>query len=570
MFVPGARKRPRGSHVGHHWHLEQERAVHGPQVPRAPLAAPGGAAAPHVFEERDMVDVERGNGLDAFDFANEPEPWRAAIPRRRRPRRRALARAEDADADAAEALADIEAGSAGDHALGDEGDFEEADSDSEPAAQAAQPEPPAPAAPAAAAPAAEPDVGGAPAQGQAGGVAAARRRRVDVPDGITLPGDVSADALALAEQRFLPLCLHDWATRHLVPQVAVTALLRMFHGRFGQILGVKRIHLVRRGNIPQTATTAFDYSAEVTDALGLDMLRPGKVFLPAGDFNLVGRGTERFVTYWAAPKLMLNVAYKLMNPALNAEETPMLYDINPALPAGMYCGPTYYSAAELRDRRAAYERALAALPAVLARLLPGVTVDQVRIICIGLNAFFDGVNPRGNQADDIFAFLLGITNLHPAVAQSPHGVVVGGFWNAPRVLRKAKIAHGDVAMTASPLTMSNEATVTAMLYKNAVAKPLQELLEGEPLVMHTRCFPGLAYVPQPVCRSGAWHLQTTLQSARPPRLLSQYVALVGYLAHVSADHPVEAELTGKTEHHCHIDGAHGGSLADVSPFDTAF
>jgi hypothetical protein len=280
----------------------------------------------------------------------------------------------------------------------------------------------------------------------------------------------------------------------------------MFHGRFGKVLGVKPIHLVRRGNIPQTAATAYDYSAEVTDALGLDMLHPGKVALPAGDFNLVGRGTQRTVTYWAARRLIVNVAYKLMNPALNSEETPMLYDIDPALPPGIYCGPTYYSAAELRDRRAAYDRAVAALPAVLARVLPGITADKVRIICIGLNLFFDGVNPQGNQASSIFAFLLGITNLHPAVAHSPHGVVVGGFWNPPRVLRKSKVATGDVAMTASPMTLMNEAAVTAMLYKEAVAKPLQDLLQGEPLIMHTRLFKGLAYVPEPVRkRRGAGH-----------------------------------------------------------------
>ena len=467
-------------------------------APRALFAAPPaahaplGAAAPHTYEHQDEEDVERGRGLGEYDFANEPELRRVVIRSRRR-RRNAVAAAE---ADAEEALADIEAEGG---AFGDgEGLLGPGSSAAEAAELAALPPSPAQAAPADGD--AEADAGAGAELETAG--PARLRRRVDVDDGITLVGDVTQEALRLAEQRFLPLCLHDWSTRHLVPQAAVTGLLRMFHGRFGKVLGVKPIHLVRRGNIPQTAATAYKYSAEVTDALGLDMLHPGKVALPAGDFNLVGRGTQRTVTYWSARRLIVNVAYKLMNPALNSEATPMLYDIDPALPPGIYCGPTYYSSAELRDRRAAYDRAVAALPAVLARVLPGITADKVRIICIGLNLFFDGVNPPGNQANAIFAFLLGITNLHPAVAHSPHGVVVGGFWNPPRVLRKSKVAPGDVAMTASPMTLTNEAAVTAMLFKEAVAKPLQDLLQGEPLVMHTRLFKGLAYVPEPVRRRG--------------------------------------------------------------------
>jgi len=37
---------------------------------------------------------------------------------------------------------------------------------------------------------------------------------------------------------------------------------------------------------------------------------------------------------------------------------------------------------------------------------------------------------------------------------------------------------------------------------------------------------------------------------------------------VTADHPVEAELSGKTEHHCHVDGVHGEGLAEVRGKET--
>ena len=361
--------------------------------------------------------------------------------------------------------------------------------------------------------------GGVSAQ-PAGGAAAAAppavgvHPRIDIDDDFCLFGDVSSDVLVMARRLYLPLVLQGWARRHVIAEVAVTSLLQLMHGEWGKVLGVKSEHLVRGGVLPQTAHTAFKSGAELAQALGIaGLLLPHRVELPE-DNSLKGKGSQHSVGVWYSPDLALLIALKLMDPLLNSRETPMFFEPEPRLPAGLVSGPTYFSADETRQRRAAIERALAALPALLKRLLPGVDPATVRIIAIGLSSFIDAVNPQNNQATSVYAFLLGISNLHPAVAQSPLGVVLAGLWNPPTVVSAKKVAGEDTSMTASKRTQGNRAAVDAFSQEAAVARPMRKLLQREPLVMHTRLFPGLWNVPEQV-GGGAAELATVIRTYSP-------------------------------------------------------
>jgi len=301
---------------------------------------------------------------------------------------------------------------------------------------------------------------------------------------------------------YLPLVLQGWASRHVISELAVTGLLQLFHGEWGAELGVKAEHLVRGGVLPQTAHTAYKSGYELAQALGIaDLLREDRVVLPEDD-SLKGKGSQHSVGLWIADDLALLIALKLMDPMLNSRETPMFYEPEVRLPAGLVSGPTYFSAAEAKFRRDAIDRARALLPAVLARLLPGLDPAAVRIIAIGLSSFIDAVNPQNNQATSVYAFLLGISNLHPAVAQSPLGVVLAGLWNPPAVVSAKKVAGEDTSMTASKRTLGNAAAVDAISQDKVVAKPMRRLLQREPLVMHTRLFHGLWNVPEQVGEGG--------------------------------------------------------------------
>jgi hypothetical protein len=314
--------------------------------------------------------------------------------------------------------------------------------------------------------------------------------RIDFPDNFVLLGDVPQTVHKLADTYYLPLMLKYWATRFLVPLVAVTELLRLFHGNFGQTLGVNSRHIKRGGTIPATAVTLFKYADKVTKELGLNLLSPGEVPLPNDD-NLRVRGTKHAAEYYYSPDLAITLALKLMNPALNSQVTPFYYDMNPTLPPGVYCGPTYFSPEELAERLIARDRALVKLPTVLARDLPGVDPAKVGIIAVLCNLFVDSVCPYGNQASSIHVSLISPTSWHPAVANSPEAVAVTGLWIPPTVLRATKVAQEDTSKTASPATKFNHALVTAQLYKHAVADPMLALYTREPLIVRAKDLQGL-------------------------------------------------------------------------------
>jgi hypothetical protein len=144
---------------------------------------------------------------------------------------------------------------------------------------------------------------------------------------------------------------------------------------------------------------------------------------------------------------------------------------------------------------------MAKLAAVVSRDLPGIAVADVGLIVISLCLFIDSVNPQSNQMTSVYAFLLGINNLHPAVSQSPLGVVLGGLWNPPAVLRSKKVAGEDKAMNASKQTEGNAAIADALLQKEVVAVPIEKLLTREPLIVRTRdILPGNTTYPHQVRR----------------------------------------------------------------------
>lgn len=534
VLTAGAKRRRRttgGSSFSHH------------------ATAPTGLLA---HEELDLADLEEGRVDGVFNFAREPEAEEAGGAavgahdgmRRRRVRPERPLGENASDEPLLNRLDDAELSEVLDGALGHVDDAADADA----ALRNAELQ----------------EVGGdGPDDIAAVAGPAAPPIRVDIPDGFILPGDISREAMELAAQRFLPLVLQDWATRHLVPQTAVTSLLQLFHGEFGRRLGVNPVNLAPGGGIPKTAQTISGYVDDVMSGLHIELLRLMRFAIPR-DHNLRGKGAAHTVDLYFSPDLALNILYKLMDPNLTSSATPLMYEHDPSLPPGIYCGPTYYSAAERADRLAAIARAREELPAVVARVLPGVDPALVAIIAIGINAFLDSVNPQQNQATCIYAFLLGISNLHPAVARSPHGVVVAGLWNPPAVLRAKKIAGEDGSMNASPFTQANAAIVDATIQQHVIAGPLLKLFNREPLIVRASDLHLPNNFPVPVrC---AWSMSAP--SRYGPRaylyyLALQYVALKFYGGHISGDAPVMAKKTGKTEHHCFVDGVHGADLSKV-------
>lgn len=500
---------------------------------------------------------DAGAGVDDFFFGNEPEPAAAAAAggREQQPEPRAGRRKRQRDAVAPfKPVPEAAAGA----------DVEERHDDRDDEEMIA-----AGAGPQVAVPPAGPDHGGAAAAGPGGAAApaaaagVARVARVDVPDGFRLFGDVPANVRrdANTDEYFIPLVLEHWASRHVIAGVAVTDLLKLFHGVFGARLGVRSEHLERGGVIKETARSMFEISYDLIEALGLErLLVPGEVDIPPEEDNLKAKGASHAVPYWFAPDLALNIVLKLMDPLLNSPEAPMFFELDPRLPDGIFCGPTYHSKAEVEERRAVFERARAQLEAACDKAIPGVDLARVRIIAIGVGNFIDAVSPQNNQMTTVYASLVGISNLHPSVAQSPLGVVLAGLWNPPAVLSAKKIAGQDTSMNASAKTRGHAAAVDAITQDRVVAAPMRKLLKRRPLIMRSSNFPGLWNIPEPVRQ--ACLPERELCSA-PTRFPSQYVAFVFYRSNIHADAPVMANLTGKVEHHDWMAGGHGDQLSVV-------
>jgi len=153
-------------------------------------------------------------------------------------------------------------------------------------------------------PGAPPPMAAAAAAGPAGGAAAALpvvpaavpMARIDVDDDLVLFGDVPQEVLdnANVDERYLPLVLQNWASRHVVADLAVTDLLKLFHGEFGRRLGVRAELTTRGGAIPETAHTAYKAGRVLIADLGFGtLLAPGLVRLTEGDDGLKARGTAR-------------------------------------------------------------------------------------------------------------------------------------------------------------------------------------------------------------------------------------------------------------------------------------
>ena len=332
---------------------------------------------------------------------------------------------------------------------------------------------------------------GLEADGSGQSTASAQRRSFP-PDRFRLFGDVPAEVLRLGEDRILELSLQNLAATYLIPIAAITALLLLLHGLFGQRLGVLRSLLTRGGGIPRTAKTLFRHANEVTSALGLsDLLRAEKLPLP-DDPGLRAWGGRPYVEYYFAPDLRKNIALKLMDPKLSKG---FYFDPGASLAAGWACADIYLSPSSKAKRLKAVERARSTLAADIAEQIPGTPTSAVGIIAVGLHSFIDGVSPhKWNLATNVKSFLAAPTNLRTDVSQSPESVALCGMWNSCRVLRAAKASKAavdDQAVNASPATEAAAARVDAHLYEYVVANPVKQALTAGSLIVHASSLPGL-------------------------------------------------------------------------------
>ena len=384
------------------------------------------------------------------------------------------------------------------------------------------------------------------------------------PDGFTLLGDIPDSVVEAAKRQFIPLMLHYWSLESHVTDEAVTKLLGLYHGGWGKQAGINPEHLRRGGSLPQTAGTLQDYATSVTRPLGITLLEPGQVMHPEGDENLRGSGTRPYSEYWYSPDLAVAATLKLQNREFNAADAPFHYDPAETLPAGYESAGTWFSPDERAAAAEARARGEARLAQDMAKYLPGVAAAQVKVIAIGLSQFLDGLNPQKNNATDIVAFLLSITNLHESVEHSPFGVIVGGLWNPPSVLKAAKIKNEDISMRPSPATLSHAAQVESQLQQRVMTDPMAQLLTRELLFVRAKSL-GLGHCPFRVSGAGEvrWRSTTTCPT-KISLARAQYVGLVFYAAHSTADAPMMALQTGKKELHCPFDGVCGSDRSLVS------
>jgi hypothetical protein len=299
-------------------------------------------------------------------------------------------------------------------------------------------------------------------------------------------GDVSVAALGEAKNRFIALSLHHWATRHTVCEAATTHLLKLFHGGFGRHIGIRRELLKRLGEIPQTAHTLFEHAANVTDELDLLLLTFKDIQLP--DDNGL-RGASRTCRVWYSPDLRKNLVLKLLDPHLNSNEYPFIWQRRPVLPEPFECASTVYGPPELQAREAAHVSAEATLEADIAAQIPGTPKDKVLIVCYGVSLFIDSIGAHKNQSNPVNTFLVGITSLNPATINSPHASALAGLWILPGVLRQTHVSGEEVSVAPSKFTLTNLAILTEKVHHVVVADPTHKLLTSGSLIVRIHDVP---------------------------------------------------------------------------------
>ena len=388
--------------------------------------------------------------------------------------------------------------------------------------------------------------------------------RVDKADSYALFGDISEESKALALRRQLALSLHNWASSYGIAGVALTSLLGLHHGSFGEAIGISPTALGGETGLPETAKTLCTHVDAVVDKLGVNLLVAGSVEF-AEEPGLKGPGSKRSVEYFYAPDLARNIIAVLMQPGL---EGRVYYDTNLRLPPDYFCADPYFSDCDRDSRNAAIARARATLADDIAEQIPGAEPGQVGIIAIGAQQFTDGVQPhKGNQAAAVTGLLVGISNLTRDVAESPTYVVLGGLINPPKVIRQDKIkaAVGDTSLNASPATLAADARIEAELYERVVAEPMQKLLTRNTIIVracHLTWLP--PDYPYQVRMRANWVKGKASFGGHFTSDALQYVALTFYLSYINADIPEIATLLSVKKDYCPFDGVHGHSLTDVS------
>jgi hypothetical protein len=241
-----------------------------------------------------------------------------------------------------------------------------------------------------------------------------------------------------------------------------------------------------------------------------------------------------------------------MDPMLNNESTPIYFERCPTRPAGFDCAGAYLSPLDQCKRDAAFVRAEDTLLDDMKKQIPGIPRSKVGILACGIRSFTDGLSPYKRRSKSANAFCLTVTNWHPAVAQSPRAVALGGVYFSPEILKATKVLKTDVGHSASPATMARAAIAEDLMLLEIVGIPLKRLLTRRCLILRTASLRGLpADFPQ-VCGASfnkpsdcsALHRATHVVICLP----LQYAALVFYLSAMQADLPLLYKLVGKSEH----------------------
>jgi hypothetical protein len=331
------------------------------------------------------------------------------------------------------------------------------------------------------------------AAGGGGGVPAPALR--ELLDRHRLPGDVSRKTKADIGANFLSVVLRHWAMRHRVPWSAVTALLALHRGLFGELLGVNRSLLLRnvRGGLPRSAAVLHARGSKINCVLGVpELLVERLIDIPGDDPAIIGSGTQRRMKARVSVDLALNIVYTLMNPALNNSRTPIHHEREPLLPAGYSCGGPYFH--EQAQRNICFTRMEEELEAAIDAQIPGTPVDQVGKLALGVHPFEDSINPPDNQALPVYGFLMMLSNWHVAVARSRNTVVLGGTYQTPLLMKAQKVAEiVESAIAPSKASKKRHAAVVAALQEAVVAEPLHRLFTRTPLIVHAHLLFGPDY-----------------------------------------------------------------------------
>ena len=325
-----------------------------------------------------------------------------------------------------------------------------------------------------------------PPQAPAAGAGAAR---VDVLDAFVLFGDVPVAARAASADNQVAFTLRQWASRYIIPQVAVTDLITLLKGVLGRALGVAP---ATTALLPAKAETLYGYADRVAEELKTHkLLVPIKVDLPE-DESVVARGNKRYVEVWYSPDLAYNCAIPLFDRELCSwPAAPLHFKIDSRVPEGWFCADTYYSDDENNERAAAFARASATLDADIAEQIPGVDRSRVGILACGVNSFNDAVNPMRNMSTSVDAHLVTLTNFPTVVARSPYSVVVAGLSTPPAIVRSQKVGKEKTAVHASPATEAAKAMVDTTILMRKFAIPLNDLFKRRSLIVRAANIAGL-------------------------------------------------------------------------------